>query len=483
MGGLLATLVTSASALNAYDQVLQVTENNVANASTPGYARQTQTLVAEPFDPSVGTIGGVRAGEVQSSRDEYAEQAVQQQTTLLGAATQSVNSLTSLQSNFDITGDSGIPLALNNLLQAFSAWGQTPNDSNAQQSVIDQASDLASAFQDTANGIGTVVQDTNQQLQQTTTQINSLVSQLQQYNQDVMQGDHNDAGLDAQVYSTLEQLSQYASFTSTQQTDGTVNVMLNGQTPLLIEGQQYQIHFNLAQPQNPAPVNANAPPLAQITASDGTDITSSITTGQLGALLTMRNTTLPSYIGDGSQQGSLNSMAQQFADTVNQLLTSGNVSDGPPAQTGVPLFTYDSSDPTGIAASLAVSPSISGSQLAAIDPGPPEVANGIALALAGLADPQGASGEINGESFSEFYGDMASQVGSALSAATNQQQVQQSAVTQAQNLRQQASGVDLDQEAMTLVQFQQAYEANSKMVSVLDTLSEDLIDILTSTTT
>jgi flagellar hook-associated protein 1 FlgK len=176
-------------------------------------------------------------------------------------------------------------------------------------------------------------------------------------------------------------------------------------------------------------------------------------------------------------------MAQQFADTVNQLLTSGNVSDGPPAQTGVPLFTYDSSDPTGIAASLAVSPSISGSQLAAIDPGPPEVANGIALALAGLADPQGASGEINGESFSEFYGDMASQVGSALSAATNQQQVQQSAVTQAQNLRQQASGVDLDQEAMTLVQFQQAYEANSKMVSVLDTLSEDLIDILTSTTT
>ena len=37
-------------------------------------------------------------------------------------------------------------------------------------------------------------------------------------------------------------------------------------------------------------------------------------------------------------------MAKQFADRVNQLLTSGNITDGPPAQAGVPFFTYDSTD-------------------------------------------------------------------------------------------------------------------------------------------
>jgi len=480
MANLLATLVNSATTLSAYDQVLQVTQNNVANASTPGYARQTQTLEAMPFDPTRGDAGGVRAGTALSSRDEYAEQAVRQQNVLLGAATQSVNSLTSLQSYFDVSGSSGIPYALNNLLQAFSAWGQTPNDANARQNVINQASDLAGAFQDAANGLTTVTQDTDQQLQQTTAQINSLVGQLQQFNKDVMGGDHNDSGLDAQVHSTLEQLSQYVNFTATKQPDGTVNIMLNGQTPLLIEDRQYQIACNMVQA--PDAVYANAPPLAQITASDGTDITAGITTGQLGALLTMRNSMLPGYIGDGAQQGDLNAMAQQFADRVNQLLTSGNISDGPPAQTGVALFTYDAANPTNVAGSLAINPAISASQLAAIDPGPPEVSNGIALTLSGLANPTDSADEIQGESFTAFYGDMASRVGNALSEATDQQQVQQSAVAQAQNLRQQASGVDLDQEAMTLVQFQQAYEANSRLISVLDQLTADVINILSTVT-
>jgi flagellar hook-associated protein 1 FlgK len=200
--------------------------------------------------------------------------------------------------------------------------------------------------------------------------------------------------------------------------------------------------------------------------------------GQLGALLTMRNTVLPSYIGSASQAGDLNSMARQFADRVNQLLTSGNISDGDPATPGVPIFTYDTTNDTNVAGTLAVDTSVTADQLAAIQPGPPEVTNGIALALSQMSNPTDAADEINGESYTEFYGDMASRVGSALSDATTQQQVQQSAVAQAQNLRQQSSGVDLNEEAMVLVQFQRAYEANARLITVLDQLTQDMINIL-----
>ncbi|HXS94817.1 MAG TPA: flagellar hook-associated protein FlgK [Candidatus Limnocylindrales bacterium] len=479
MANLLAALTNSARALDAYSQVLQVTQNNVANASTPGYVQQTQTLIALPFDPSTGDSGGVKAGEVLSSRDEYAEEAVRQQTTMLGAASQQVSSLTALQTRFDISGDTGIPLALNNLLQAFSAWGQTPNDSIARQGVLNQATDLANAFRDTAAGLTTVAQDTNRQLQQTVATVNGIVAQLRQYNQDVMQGDRHDAGLDAEVHSALEQLSTYVSFTANPQADGTVTVMLNGQTPLLIEGQQYAISFGLVQPQNPPPTNMSAPPLAQIKASDGTDITSATTSGQLGALVTMRNTTLPGLMGDAWQPGAINQLAAQFADRVNQLLTGGNISGGPSPQPGVALFTYDASDATHAAASLRVNPAITAGQLAAIDPGPPESANGIPLALSALSNPQDSAGQIDGQSFTAYYGGIASRIGSQLISATDEQQVQQSAVAQAQNLRKQSSGVDLDQEAITLVQFQQAYEANSKLVSVLNQLTQDVLNILT----
>jgi flagellar hook-associated protein 1 FlgK len=254
-----------------------------------------------------------------------------------------------------------------------------------------------------------------------------------------------------------------------------VTVLLGGQTPLLLAAQQYTISGTFQQPDIPPPVYDQAPPQAHILGADGSDITASVTTGQLGALLTLRNQVLPSYIGDAYQPGDLNTMAKQFADRVNQLLTSGNISEG---QAGVPLFTYDATNDTNVAKTLSVDPTVTPDQLAAIDPGPPETANGIPLALFQLSDPQDAADQINGSSFNEFYGGLASRIGSALNNATSQQQVQQSSVAQAQNLRKQSSGVNLDEEAMVVVEFERAYQANSRLITVLDQLTRDTINIL-----
>jgi flagellar hook-associated protein 1 len=474
---LLSALLTSARALNAYDQVFQVTQNNVANASTPGYARQSQMLDALPLDPQSGLAGGVEAGVVQSYRNQYAEQNVWRQNVLLGEADQNVNTLTSIESKFDITGNTGISKALNDLFQSFSAWGQSPNSTVARQTVIDRATELAGTFRQTATALQRVELDTNQQLHQTVVQVNQLVGQLQGYNKQILAGDRNDPGLDAQVYATLEQISEYVDISATQQDDGSVTVLLGGRTPLLVGSAKYSIRDVLQQPTNPAPVYGSAPPEAHILAADGTDVTAGVTTGRLGALLNVRNQVLPSYLGDSYQAGDLNTMAKQFADRVNQLLTSGNISAG---QGGVPLFTYDTTNDTNVAKTLAVDTTVTADQLAAIAPGPPEVSNGIPLALAALSSPQDAADMVNGSNFTQFFANMAARVGNALSTASSQQQVQQSALAQAQNLRQQSSGVNLDEEAMVVLQFQRAYEANSRLISVLDQLTSEIINILSA---
>ena len=481
MPSLTSSLFVQAGAINAFDQAIGVIQANVANASTPGYASQTQSLLALPEDIGQGSPGGVKAGEVISSRDQYAEQAVRNQQTALGGSAQSVNSLTSLQTLFDVTGTSGISAALSSLYQSFSAWGQTPADSTARQNVLTAAGSLAKAFQTTASGLTAATTTANQQLQQTVDQVNTLVGQMRQLNTLALGGNGNDSGLDAEMNSAIENLSQYIPVSATEQPDGTYTVMLGGQTPLLIGGQQSSLSFDLYQPDNSA--NQNAPPLAQIKAADGTDITGDITGGQLGALLAFRNTVLPSYMGDGNQVGSLNTMAQQFADTVNRILTSGDISgasaDGAtPAVPGVPLFTYDTTDATNQAASLSVSSTITPGQLAAIDPGPPEVSNGIPLALAQLENPQSSAGQIDGQSYTAAFGEMAAQTGNLLNQATEDQQVAQSALTQAQNLRQQQSGVNLDQQAANLVEYQRSYEANAEMLTVLNQLMQDTINIL-----
>lgn len=480
MSNLLAMLSNSASALNVYDRVLEVSQNNVANASTPGYARQILPLEALPFDPSQGLPGGVQAGAMQSTRNEYTEQAVRRQTTLLGQQQQAATSLTALQAIFDISGTTGIPSALNQFFQSASAWAQDLGSTAARQTVLERATDVAQSFQNAATSLQTLTSDTETQLHSTVDQVNKLVAQIRGDNQFILESGSasRDMGMDAQVHAAMENLSSLIDFTASRQADGTTNILLNGRTPLLIEDRQFDLSAGLTMPSDP--VNASYAPQAQLMAADGSDVTGQTTGGQLGALLDMRNRVLPSIAGDATRTGDLNRLAQQFADRVNTILTSGEITDGPPPVPGVPLFQYDAADPTAAAATLAVDPSVSPDQLASIDPGPPYVGNGVPLEIAQLAMPGSDIDRIDGVSYAEFYGKIASDVGSQLQSAQDGTQVQQSLVAQAQNQRQQLSGVSLDEEAMILVEFQRAYEANSKFITVLDQLTQDTLNILGS---
>jgi flagellar hook-associated protein 1 len=480
MANLLGTLISSACSLDAYSQGMAVTENNVANASTPGYAKQNLPLEAMPMELDSGLSGGVTVGQLESTRNEFAEQAVRTQQTALAWQQQAVTGLTSLQSVFDVSGTSGIDKGLNDFYTSVSAWGQTPGDATAQQSVITSAMEVAKSFQDAATSIQNLAQQNNVQFGSTVAQVNQIVGQIQTYNQTALatgSSSSQDSGVDAQVHAALENLSQLIDFTSSQQSNGTTTILINGTTPLLIGGQQYALHASLTSTSANATF-PNAPGTLQLLTSDGTDITSQTTGGQLGAELDMGNRVLPSYIGDSSQAGDLNIMAKQFADCVNQLLTSGNISSGPPPVAGVPLFTYDTANATNVASTLAVDPSVTPGQLAAISPGPPAVSNGVPLALSQLAAPQNASQEIDGFSYSQYYGNMAANVGAQLQNATNGVQDSQSLLSQAQNQRQQLSGVDLNAEAMTLVEFQRGYQANCQLITILDDLTQDTINIL-----
>ena len=476
MSNLLASLSTAAGTLAAYGRVLDVTQNNVSNASTPGYAKQSLNLYALSFDSLGGTTGGVRAGDIQTSRNQYAEQAVRTQTTGLGYQQQLSDSLTVLQTNFDISGNQGIPQALNNLLQSFSAWGATPDDPSARQTVIQRADAFAQAFNQTANSVSASSTDAEQQIHATVDQVNHLVGQLQGYNKVAMQGIQNDSSLSSSMYATLDQLSSLADVQASFQSDGTVSLTLNGSTPLLFGDKAYPLTASLTQTDTPPPVNPLGAPSMQLQASDGTVVTG--TGGQLGALLEFRNNVLPSLVGDRNQTGDLNAMAKQVADRVNQLLTAGNITDGPPAQAGVPLFTYDAANPTSIAANFAVDSSVTPDQLAAIQVGPPPVSNGVPLALSALAVPVQDADRLNGLSYSQFYGHVAGRVGGLLSDAKSNTQVQTSLLSQAKDLRQQYQGVSLDEEATVLMQFQRAYQASAKVLNVLDQLTQTTLDLI-----
>ena len=84
------------------------------------------------------------AGTTQSTDNAYADQAVRTQFSAQGNYTAQSTALSSIQSLFDVTGQTGVIGALNNLFQSFSAWGSaTPTSTAAQQAVLTAAQTVA----------------------------------------------------------------------------------------------------------------------------------------------------------------------------------------------------------------------------------------------------------------------------------------------------------------------------------------------------
>jgi flagellar hook-associated protein 1 FlgK len=180
-------------------------------------------------------------------------------------------------------------------------------------------------------------------------------------------------------------------------------------------------------------------------------------------------------LGDANQAGSINTFAKTLADTVNGILTSGTVGPQSGAANGLPLFTYNAADATLSAGSLKVNASITAADLAPVDS--TGNANGNALQLASLANSI-ASGSVGGQTFGAFFSGIMSGLGNESAMANTNQQAQQSVADQAKAMRDQISGVSLDQQAIALSQFQKSYEAAAKMVTVLDQLTQTTIDML-----
>jgi flagellar hook-associated protein 1 FlgK len=106
------------------------------------------------------------------------------------------------------------------------------------------------------------------------------------------------------------------------------------------------------------------------------------------------------------------------------------------------------------------------------------VANGIALSLSGLGDSTAATDTIGGKSILDFLNGQTQIIGQQVASATSGQTVAQQSLTQARALRTQVSGVSLNEEAINVMELQRGYQAISKMITVINGLTETLINMV-----
>jgi flagellar hook-associated protein 1 len=453
MGSISTAMVSTAEAMRVIQRQVTVVQNNIVNASTPNYARLDQATLANRFNPnSESTSGGISAAPIVSGRDRFLETAVWQRQTATGYSNQMLGSLRAVESALPVTADSGIPAALDGFYGSAAQLALAPNSELARQGVLDRARAVARTFNQAANEFDTMTARAGTELTNTVREVNNVASEIAAINAERQSNFRNvtDAGLDARLHTALEKLSGLVDHNSLTQEDGSVVVFLSGQTPLVVGQQSYPLTtaFNNNQ--------------YQIIDGKGEDVTRTITTGKLGALLEVRNTSLPGF------SAQLNTLAQGFADEVNGILAGGLAQNGlPPTQN---LFTYDTA--LGAAATLAVT-GIAPADLAAAGAGEAG-GNSNANALAQLSNRQ----VIGGLTLAQYYGSMASNLGTRLDSMRGRNSSDQQLLLQARTLRQQASGVSIDQEAAKLLEYQRGFQAVGQVMGVLNELSQTLLNMM-----
>jgi flagellar hook-associated protein 1 FlgK len=176
------------SALQAFQQAIEVTSNNVANASTPGYDEESIELeTALPQDAGGFAIGsGVDVGGVQRAYSQAAANQLNTSQSTLGQLTALQNYTSQIDNLFGTTAG-GLTTALQTYYSGWSAVADDPTSSAARQALLGDASALAANLNSTSSQLQEMNSDVNTRITADVNQINSISTQISSLNTQIAQ--------------------------------------------------------------------------------------------------------------------------------------------------------------------------------------------------------------------------------------------------------------------------------------------------------
>lgn len=328
MANILGSLSAAARTLGAFQQGLAVTQNNIGNASTPGFARQRAIFEALPFVVSGGQSGGVAVNRIESIRDKFLDFQVVAALQRKVYSEKLAQTLGAIEPSFPLTGDLSVGATMDQFFNSFNALSASPGDFNLRQGVLQSAAALANAIRTTFTGLTNERASLDQEAGVIVNRINDLTAEIAKLNaakkQEALTGETS--ATDTRLTQVLEELGSLVDFREVQQQDGALSLVLSNGAVLASGSSSFALKV--------------LPGESRLTVQDsqGNDVTSGIQGGQLGAILTARNTNIARYLAN------LNQLAGTVADSVNEQLSQGHDLAGLP---GKPLFQYSSAAFTG----------------------------------------------------------------------------------------------------------------------------------------
>ena len=501
-------LTIALSGLANANRSIAVVAQNIANASTPGYVHETQQQRA-------AGAGGLPMGVTSGIAIRDLDVALQARLITQAASASETQVRSETLARIDAvqgTPGTGGDLAslVGKLGDAFSALLNDPASAPQQRAVVDQATALAGHLRQTATTIGDLRQSAHDRVVSDVGALNAALTRIGGLSRQIIQvraSGGSTADLENQRDAAVMDASGFLDLRAVARPNGDMTV-------LTASGLELPTHGTPPLTVTPASVGAVSfypgGGIAAVTLN-GIDVTTAMSSGSIGAAINLRDTILP------TSQGVLDEFAQTLAgrfDAQGLALFSDPAGAVPaPAAAGPRQAPY-----VGFAGTIVVNPAVmalpslvrdgthnvvgtpTGPQGFAVNPagGPSgsttlitRVLNYALTAQVAPGNPQSAPSLIGmGPTGTATSSIVAPSALGAFAAAVVARQAGDAAVADSaatasrdtqvalQRSLSERSGVDMDAELSHMIALQNAYSANARVITTMQSLWSQLMQII-----
>ncbi len=446
-----SSLNVALSGLYAQRRGLEVTGNNISNVNTQGYSRQRVDMQSVG-GPTTGTFwsggldagGGVNVTGITRFRDSFLEIRAALEHGDSGNLSRANTSLAQIESLFNEPSDLSIAKSMSDFMSGWDDVANHPGDPAARQQLLERATTLAKTINTAANGLAQMRTDSIGELDSLTSEVNTMAANIAKLNGAIRSA--TTAGLSPndlldQRDALVTQLADKIGVTVRPGADGQVNVLLGG-TSLVNGDSSLALKVDTTGPN---------PSIAWV----GSNHVATVTGGEIGGLLGIVNATIPTF------SASLDAVALKLRDDVNALHVTGSGLDG---VSGRKFF--DATSATDFAVSANIGTNIN--NIAAAASGAGVLDGSIALKIGDLATASNGAQAL--------YHQMVVSLGVESQSSQRRLDIQSKAADQIDNARESVSGVNTDEEMVSMVQYQHAYEASARFMTTIDQMLDTLVN-------
>lgn len=452
------------SGIYAARTAIQTISHNIANANTEGYARQEVLLQeSKPVLTGYGYMGnGVQVKTVIRHVDQYLEKQICEANTQTGEQ----KTYSSYMARIELILDENKAHLGEKTQEFLAGWSDLaldPQSTGLKESLIQKGQTLSSGINATYSSLSSLRLEVNSKIEESVIEINSLTSRIAKLN-DIIFG-ANQTGGEANDYMSqkaqlIKELSSKIDISTFDDQFGRTTVITKSGNILVENLQSWELGID-------SDINGMNSIVWNDKSGNSIDITDKIGNGEIKGLITTRDEIIKSFIDD------IEDYAKTIVTEVNSIHKTGY--DQITGTTGTVFFKDILSD---YAKNMQISELIltDSRRISPYTSADKTTDNDVAVAIAELGDARLFKGGT--QTYVEFSSSLTNQVGQMKASADSMSDYYTDAVDMMSTQRESISGVSLDEEITSLMKYQYAYQAASRLFSISNQMLDELMEMV-----